>query len=126
MAIFDLTVTKEILRVTCQILKQNFFYSDEVIGDFLECFTEVTGKELDNFEYFADPKVLDELHRDSLSRMHFTCYFISAHLREILIHRFNFSEQELYAFENILPKYTGERRHEKPKRERTHYRKFFE
>jgi hypothetical protein len=128
MAIFDSTVVKQILLVTCSILEKNFFYSKEAIQDFLDVFTEELGDELENFEMFAEPDILDTLHRGGKPRLYFTCYFTSAQLRYIFLNHLHFTEQELHAFENILPKYTGETRYEKqqqPQHKGTDNRKFF-
>jgi hypothetical protein len=109
MTIFDAVVLKEIIKVSCHILRENFFYDDENLGIFINTFTDEIGRELDFFASNADSLIVNRLHRDRLARLHFTCYFASAHLREIFIEKMHFSEQELVAFEGILPKYTGEK-----------------
>jgi hypothetical protein len=128
MLIFDRKITGQILSLTCSILRENFMYDDEFLKEFLDDFKDYLGEELDIFEEYAEPRILLSLKYDGKARAYFTCYFVSAHLREMLINRLHFSEQELQAFESILPKYTGEQYHEKyeqPKAKRTHYRKFF-
>jgi hypothetical protein len=127
MTIFDANVMKSILEVTCSILERNFFYDTETIKRFLDLFTEDTIVELDNFEAFAEPEVLEELHNSPTVRLYFTCYFVSAQLRFIFINELHFTEQELKAFESFLPKYTGEKndKQQPSKPKRTHYRKFF-
>jgi hypothetical protein len=126
LAIFEPSILKDIMTVTCSILKRNFFYEDESLVDFLDNFTEILGLELDFFEANAKESVIDDLYNDIGARAHFTCYFTSAHLREYFIQEMFFTEQELYAFENILPKYTGERYEKRKTRfERAHDRKFF-
>ena len=119
---------KEILTVTCSILQANFYYEDESLKEFIGVFTNDISNELLFFEANAHPETLEKLHKDGKARLYFTCYFVSAHLRDIFINKMNFTEQEIHAFENILPKYTGEIRHyeAKPKHKRTHHRKFFE
>jgi hypothetical protein len=123
---FDPEVMKQILTVTCDILQKNFFYEEESLKRFLDLMTDVLGDELDFFYYQAEPAILDELLSDRQARLYFTCYFVSAQLREVFIHDLHFTEQELYAFESILPKYTGVY-HEKQqsKHKRAYYRKFF-
>jgi hypothetical protein len=123
---FNPDVMKQILSVTCDILRTNFFYEEESLGRFLDLMSDVLGEELDFFQYNAEPAVLEELYCDSEARLYFTCYFVSAHLREVFIHDLHFTEQELHAFESILPKYTGVY-HEKQqsKHKRAYYRKFF-
>lgn len=126
MAIFDSEVVKAILGVTCSILEKNFFYDKEAISHFLNAFTEDTVIELNNFEQFAEPEIIAELHRGGKPRLYFTCYFVSAQLRHVFLNELHFTEQELYAFENLLPKYTGENYEKRqPKFEGTHDRKFF-
>ena len=127
MAIFDRLTMKEILQVTCAILHKNFFYDEECLARFLDDFTDDICEELDLFEIHAARNIINELRFDQLARVHFTCYFVSAHLRHTFIHKLHFTDQELHAFESILPKYTGENRYENPKRcTRTHNREFFE
>lgn len=125
MAIFEPTVTKEILGVTCNILRKNFYYDDSDMVRFVRIFTERISRELSNFEVLGSPAVIRELRSDSVARLYFTCYFVSAHLRDIFIHDMHFSEQELSAFDSILPKYAGENHFEnKQGYKRAHYRKF--
>ena len=126
MAIFDAEVMKQILKVTCSILERNFFYDSDNIKRFLDLFTEDTLVELESFEAFAEPQIIEELHSNYKARLYFTCYFVSAQLRFIFLNELHFTEQELKAFENFLPKYTGENngKQQSPKRERTHYREF--
>ncbi len=119
---------KQILEVTCSILERNFYYSNESIKRFLDLFTEDTLDELENFEAFAEQRILDELHNSYKARLYFTCYFTSAQLRYIFLNELHFTEQELKAFENFLPKYQGDKTNEKqqqPKHERANHRKFF-
>ena len=127
MAIFEPLVMKEILKVTCSILQRNFFYEEESLKNFLDIFTYDISNELLFFEANVEQRILDELNSDKLARLHFTCYFVSAHLREIFIHKLHFTEQEIYAFESLLPKYTGDKKRNEtePKYTRTHHRKFF-
>jgi hypothetical protein len=106
--IYDQYMLKAIVTVTCAILRNNFFYSDERISWFINMFTDEIANELDFFETFAEQYILEELRTDRLARFHFTCYFTSTNLRRVFINDMHFSEQELYAFENILPKYIGE------------------
>lgn len=128
MTIFDAEIMKRILQVTCTILERNFFYDSEATKRFLDLFTEDTLVELENFEAFAEPRIIDELHRSAKARLYFTCYFTSAQLRYIFLNELHFTEQELHAFENFLPKYTGDKSNEKqqpPEHKRENYRKFF-
>jgi hypothetical protein len=128
--IFDRTITRQILGLTCDILREKFFYDNDALKNFLHIITGVLGEELEFFEENAREDVLDELYRDKVVRLYFTCYFVSAHLREVFIHDLHFTEQELKAFEAFLPKYTGEANYEKQQQQSkcqgTYYRKFFE
>lgn len=120
------TVMKDILRVTCSILRENFFYDNESLGNFIDEFTKEVSAELAFFQEYANAEMLGRLETDATARLHFTCYFVSAHLRDIFIEKLHFSEPELYAFESLLPKYTGERKYETySKHQGANHRKFF-
>lgn len=127
MAILDEDITKKILQVTCSILERNFFYDGDSIKQFLDYFTDDMVEELDYFVQFAEPQILQELETSYKSRLYFTCYFVSAQLRYIFLNKLHFTEEELHAFENFLPRYTGENneKHRPSKHARTHDRKFF-
>jgi len=126
MLIFDTEIMKQILTVTCSILQKNFFYDGDNLQRFLDFFTEDTLVEIDNFVAFAEPHILEELQNSHKARLYFTCYFVSAQLRFIFLNELHFTEQELKAFENFLPRYIGEEngKQQPPKRERTYNRKF--
>jgi hypothetical protein len=85
----------------------------ERIAWFIQTLTDEMANDIDGFEKHADKEILDELRHDSLARLHFTCYFTSVHIRKLLLEGLHFSEQELQAFESILPKYIGEPRRKK-------------
>lgn len=106
--IFDPTMMKSLVRITCMILRDNFFYSEEEVAKFLHMFTEDAGNNLDYFLEYGDEDIVDELKRDLLARLHFTCYFTSVHVRQIFLNKMNFTEQELQAFQTILSKHLGE------------------
>jgi hypothetical protein len=117
---------KELLHVTCTILKDNFYYDNDALDRFLYTFKEHMTVELIEFGLNTEREVLAELHHSYRARWHFTCYFISAHMREIFLHTMHFSEQELFAFDNILPKYLGAKQDEiQPNYERENNREFF-
>jgi hypothetical protein len=130
MLIIDKKALKQMLEVSCSILAKNFFYEAATIKAFLNKFSNHVGGKLELFELTADQEILDELRHDETARLYFTCYFVSAHLRDLFLTELHFTEQELRAFEGFLPKYIGEANYEKqqPKSERqgTYYRKFFE
>ena len=126
MYIIDFAATKMILQVTCDILEKKFFYDSDALSRFLDTFSFVMGEETEAFIQYTEPEILDEICSSRKTRMYFTIYFVSANLRHILLHDLHFTEQEIIAFENFLPKYTGERHgKQQPKYEGTDYRKFF-
>jgi hypothetical protein len=102
----DRVVLEEILYVTCSILKKHFFYDDESIARFLHVFTHVAECELDCFDQWASEEVRLQLRFDRKARSCFTSFFVSANLRNVMIHYLHFSESELQAFENFLPNYS--------------------
>lgn len=112
MAIYEPFIMKEILKVTCVILRNNFCYDDENLSMFIDIFTDDIAKDLSSFELFAEKSVIDELHRNTKARLYFTCYFVSLSIRDLFINKMHFTEQELVAFESILPKYTGDKPYE--------------
>lgn len=112
MTIYDPTTMKEILTITCSILHKNFYYDEESIHQFIDNFIEKIAEELEYFRRSSENKIIDKLHNDKMARLYFTCFFVSTHLRATFIQDMHFSEQELHAFESILPKYTGEPYHE--------------
>lgn len=117
--IYNLELKKKIIQITCDILKKHFFYCDDSLCRFLNGFHDCFSEELAYFEDNADLDTLEELEFDPMARLHFTCYFTSCNLRHALINEMHFTNQELYAFESILPKYTGEMRRYENKSEHT-------
>ena len=125
--IIEKKIMKDILKETCSILRRNFFYEDERLVMFLNTFTDEIQAGLELFKGLAESRVIDELHNNKIARIYFTCYFISIHLRDFFIYKFHFTEQELYAFDSLLPTFTGEVTHEEQQRcSRAYYREFFE
>lgn len=112
MTIHEPVVLKEILEVTCAILHNNFYYDREYLEWFVDTFSSELAKELHLFERCGNQDMVAKLHRNEDARVQFTCYFASANLRRIFVEKMHFSEQELKAFETILPRYTGEKCHE--------------
>lgn len=107
MTIYDPYVMKDIIKLSVKILQANFYYDEENIGRFLDIITAEIAKGLVYFEQNGEQEILDELKRDKIARIHFTCYFTSANLRHVFLDKLHFTEQELVAFDNILPKYNG-------------------
>jgi len=112
MVIYDQKTLKDITMVAVSILKRNFFYEDDIIARFINDYTNMIGDELNYFTLHADTDILDELLNVKIARIHFTCYLASVNLRHIFISKLNFSDQELFAFESILPKYIGAKPYE--------------
>lgn len=109
MSLIDRTTLREILRITCSILRNNFFYSEDHLKDFLVNFTGDFSMVLIDFKDTAEQYVLNALQASKSTRFCFTCLFSSRVIRDILIHDFNFSEIELQAFENVISKYSEEK-----------------
>jgi hypothetical protein len=118
--LLDRQIFKEILLITCAIFKNNFFYDKESIERFLKIFTEIIKGECEIFDRFADENIRLRLKYDHDARKEFTAYFVSIHLREIMIEHLNFSEMELQAFENVLPKYSEASDDVEPYSQRAH------
>lgn len=125
MTILDRATLREIIRITCAIMRNNFFYDEETLKDFLIFFTDDFSDALIDFGSSADREIICDLYSSRAVRFDFTCYFASKVIRRILIQDFHFSEQELQAFENIVSKYTGDNLNEnQPKYPRANNRKF--
>jgi hypothetical protein len=60
-------------------------------------------EEVKNIREWINEDDVKELILDKKSRAYFTCYFISANLHDTLVKDFNFSSQELDAFQVFLP-----------------------
>jgi hypothetical protein len=114
-------ILRDILTVTCSILKNHFFYDTDSLKQFLEVFTNEMEYGCGRFGDQADEDILLRLKYDRKARALFTTYFASANLREILIDFFYFSEMELEAFDNLLPKYSGVADDIEPRNQRAHY-----
>lgn len=116
MSIIDAALIKSIVKITCSILHCNFYYSIEKIGWFIERITDDMANNINDFELNGDKEIIAQLRRDSITRLYFTSYFTSVHIRQTLLDGLHFTEQELQAFESILPKYIGEPHYERESR----------
>lgn len=105
MSLVDRAALREILCITCSILRNNFFYSEDHLKELLVNFTGDFSTILVDFGDRAETYVLNSLRLSRTMRFNFTCLFSSRVIREILIHDFDFNEMELQAFENIISKY---------------------
>ena len=117
----DRNVVEEIFVITCAILKKHFFYDEESISRFLHVFTDSIEYELICFENWANKEIQIQLKYDRKARFYFTNYFVSANLRHVMIKHLHFSESELEAFDNVLPKYSEVIEDVKSCSQRAHY-----
>ena len=125
MMLIDRMTLREIIRITCAILRNHFYYGEEFLKEFLSNFTDDFSIALMEFGDTAGPNVVSDLVSSRRKRFDFTCLFSGRVIRDILIHDFDFNELELQAFENIVSKYSGDQPNEKQSRhKRTYYRKF--
>jgi hypothetical protein len=99
----DLTIMRKILELTCEILEHHFYYEKETICRFLDAMENRVLQEVKDINDWISNEEVKELIEDKTSRMYFTCYFISANLRDTLVKDLHFSSQELHAFEAFLP-----------------------
>jgi hypothetical protein len=125
MMLIDRQVMREIIRITCSILRNNFFYDEELLKEFMAVFTDEFSSALIDFRDSAEKPIISNLIRSQLARFSFTCYFQSKIIRDILMYDFDFNEKELQAFENIVSKYAGDNPYEnQSRRPRKNDRKF--
>lgn len=125
MILIDRITFREIIRISCAILRNNFFYGDDLLKKFLVIFTDEFSHALIHFKETAERRTISNLLYSLEARFNFTCYFQSKIIRDVLIYDFDFSEKELLAFENIVSKYVGDNVNEDQSRcTRTHNRKF--
>lgn len=119
--VLDREILQDIMTVTCTILQNNFFYSEPVLSRFVDTMADVLGDEMEALDEWIDQDFKMTMKYDRLARKEFTCYFVSDHLHDVLVYDMHFSDQELDAFENILPKYTGVTDDTKQRSERARY-----
>lgn len=125
MILIDRITFREIIRISCAILRNNFFYGDDLLKKFLTIFTDEFSCALIHYKETAERRTISNLVCNLEARFTFTCYFQSKIIRDVLIQDFDFSEKELRAFENIVSKYAGDNANENQSGcARTYYRKF--
>lgn len=107
MMLIDRTALREILRITFSILRNNFFYGEDHLKEFLVNFTDDFSTALMDFSDTAETYILNTLQTSRSTRFSFTCLFSSRVIQGILINDFNFNEMELQAFDNVVSKYAG-------------------
>ena len=120
--LIDVESTKVMLRISCSILQDTFFYDTASIERFLHIFGDVMANEIIEFQEWADDDFLAELNTNPQSKMFFTCYFVSVNLRHIFVNHLFFNETELEIFDSYINKYSGVKRPNElqPRNERTH------
>jgi hypothetical protein len=118
--LLDTVILKGILSITTKILKFNFFYDEESLERFFKLFENYIVEDYLCFEKNATKDVILQLKLDSQARSYFTSYFVSANLHDILVCEMHFTDSELDAFENLLPK-LGVNHGSKPSRKRAYY-----
>lgn len=121
MFLLDKDMFTGILRVTTIILQDYFYYSNECLAKFFDEFVEVIADDYVQFYSNATDKLKHELKYHPLKRKYFTSYFVSYHLHEVLAAKLHFTEMELQAFENLIPKYTGVHKHDKQINKRAYH-----
>jgi len=119
--LLDRDILEEILYYTCTILKKHFFYDEESVMRFLHRFTDTIESELIRFGNWANQEIQIQLKYDRSARFYFTSYFVSVNLRNVMVEHLHFSESELEAFDNVLPKYSEVIESVKPCNQRAHY-----
>ena len=125
MVLIDRITFREIIRISCAILRNNFFYGDDLLKKFLIIFTDEFSNALIHFRDTAEKREISNLLYSLEARFAFTCCFQSKIIRDVLKYDFDFSEKELQAFENIVSKYAGDNANENQSGcARTHNRKF--
>lgn len=106
MMLIDRSTLRDILRITFSVLRNNFFYGEDHLKEFLHSFSDDFSTALIDFGGHAELHVLNNLYFNQAKRFDFTCYFTSEVIRDVLIDDFHFNELELQAFENVMSKYT--------------------
>lgn len=103
----DTEICQGILQVTTRILREYFFYDSECLGRFIDAFIAKIKEEYSRLKLAAHQEMIDFLAYDPLGKKQFTSYFVSYHLHDVLVDDFNFTDEELQMFDNILPKFIG-------------------
>ena len=120
--LIDIESTKIMLKISCSILQDTFFYDTASIERFLDIFNDVIANEIVEFQNWADDDFLAELNTNPQSKMFFTCYFVSVNLRHIFVNHLFFNETELEIFDSYINKYSGVKHPNElqPRNQRTH------
>ena len=121
--LIDEEATRAMLRISCSILENTFFYDKASIGRFLTIFGDVMATEIIDFQEWANDEFLAHLNTNTQAKMFFTCYFVSVNLHHIFVKHLFFNDTELEIFDSYINKYSGEKRPNElqSRNERTHY-----
>lgn len=117
----DRIALEEMLTVTSLILQKYFFYDEESVSRFFHVFTDEMERELICFESEASLETRIQIKHDRVARLYFTIYFASFQIRRVLINYLHFTEAELKAFENLVPKNSEVAKNAKSCSQRAHY-----
>jgi hypothetical protein len=110
--LLDDEIFKSILRMTTNILKNNFFYSDGALKRFFNCFNDLMQEEYSLFEIEVEDSFRFQLKTCDAIKKDFTCYFVSFYLHDVLMYDLHFTEMELEQFQNLLPSFIGDKQNE--------------
>jgi hypothetical protein len=120
MFLMDRETLVGILNITQSILLDYFYYSPESLLRFFKYFQDFMVDEYLRFYEQADEGYKIELKYDWQSRRELTSCLASYGLHRSLVDMLYFSELELHAFENLIPKCTGVQHDFKQSIERAH------
>lgn len=118
--VLDRRIVQRILEISCLILQDYFFYSEEALLSFLTTFEKFMAQEMAFLLDNAADEFLIELRCVPQSRKEFTCVFISSNLHTVLVEHLHFSQAEIKMFEDFLPRY-GAKADAKKGNQRTHH-----
>lgn len=107
MFLMDRETLVGILNITRSILLDYFYYSPESLAGFFQYFQDFMVKEYLDFYEEAEHSYKMELKYDWQARKELTNYLSSFGLHRSLVDVLHFTDEELYAFENLIPKCTG-------------------
>lgn len=121
MFLMDKPTMTTILTITQTILLDYFFYSPECLDPFLKYFSDFTVSEYINVYNDSDYSFKMEIKYDWEARKEFTSYLMSHGIHRSLVDILHFTDEELKAFENLIPKCTGVHHDFKQIIERAHH-----
>ena len=121
--LIDEEATRTMLRISCSILENTFFYDKASIRRFLDIFGDVMATEIIDFQEWANDDFLTHLKTNLQAKMFFTCYFVSVNLHHIFVKHLFFNDKELEIFDSYVSKYSGVKRPNElqPRNQGTHH-----